>query len=44
MDDQLMRNDRVDKVLEGLVELLKAKKMDNDQDKAKYKEASYINL
>ncbi|ESQ45425.1 hypothetical protein EUTSA_v10010287mg [Eutrema salsugineum] len=32
VDEQVMRNDRVDKVLEGLVELLKAKKIQNDQD------------
>ncbi|VVB04898.1 unnamed protein product [Arabis nemorensis] len=44
VDEQLMRNDRVDKVLEGLVELSKAKKMDNDQDKVKYEDASNINL
>ncbi|XP_006290890.2 LOW QUALITY PROTEIN: protein HYPER-SENSITIVITY-RELATED 4 [Capsella rubella] len=38
VDEQLVRNDRVDKVLEGLVELLKVKKMENDQDKAKHEE------
>ncbi|CAD5325451.1 unnamed protein product [Arabidopsis thaliana] len=38
VDEQLVRNDRVDKVLEGLVELLKAKKIEDDQDKAKHEE------
>ncbi|CAA7019375.1 unnamed protein product [Microthlaspi erraticum] len=42
VDEQVMRNDRVDKVLEGLVELLKAKKIENDQDKPKPEEASNI--
>ncbi|KAG7565226.1 P-loop containing nucleoside triphosphate hydrolase [Arabidopsis suecica] len=34
VEEQLVRNDRVDKILEGLVELLKVKKIDNDQDKS----------
>ncbi|CAL9246835.1 unnamed protein product, partial [Arabidopsis halleri] len=34
VEEQLVRNDRVDKILEGLVELLKVKKIENDQDKS----------
>ncbi|CAL9246832.1 unnamed protein product [Arabidopsis halleri] len=33
--EQLMRNDSVDKILEGLIEFLEVKKIKNEQDKAK---------
>ncbi|CAN8254769.1 unnamed protein product [Cochlearia groenlandica] len=36
--EQLMRNDNVDKILEGLIEFLKIKKLENDQEKAKKEE------
>ncbi|EOA26159.1 hypothetical protein CARUB_v10019597mg, partial [Capsella rubella] len=36
--EQLMRNDSVDKILEGLIEFLKAKKIKKEQDKAKMEE------
>ncbi|CAN8254768.1 unnamed protein product [Cochlearia groenlandica] len=33
--EQLMRNDNVDKILEGLIQFLKIKKLENDKEKAK---------
>ncbi|KAL1219587.1 Protein HYPER-SENSITIVITY-RELATED 4 [Cardamine amara subsp. amara] len=38
VEEQLVGNDRVDKILEGLVELLKVKKIENDQDKVKHED------
>ncbi|KAJ0232667.1 AAA-type ATPase [Hirschfeldia incana] len=38
--EQLMRNESVDSILEGLVEFLKAKKIKNEQEKAKTEEAT----
>ncbi|CAF2151363.1 unnamed protein product [Brassica napus] len=41
--EQLMRNESVDSILEGLVEFLEAKKIKNEQDKAKTEEADLEN-